>query len=319
LDWGRSGVRSLLRFTVIIGVATASLAVSVWGVSTLMGARSDLRANSPMQSEKRVALAGPFGALANRAEDPDAPQVAGLLFEPHALGADRARGFDRTVQQAANSAPMVIEHPHVAIAPPLPPERPAAAPQLASIDPPLPPQRPAPAPKLASIEPPPAVEAPRSERARNGAFTLPDIDKRTAVYDIAARTVYLPNGRKLEAHSGLGEKMDDPRYVNVKMRGATPPNVYALSLREQLFHGVRAIRLTPLDEGKMFGRGGILAHTYMLGPSGQSNGCVSFENYQAFLQAYLRGEVERMVVVSHLPKSSAPALMSMRQDNDHYY
>lgn len=312
-------MRSLLRFTVIVGVAFALLAVSVWGVSSLIGARSDLRANSPMQSEKRVAFAGPYGALANRGEDPDA-QVAGLLFQSQALGADRARGFDRTAQEAANSAPMVIEHPRVAMAPPLPPERPAAAPQLASIEPPLPPQRPAAGPKLASVEPPPVSEL-RNERApaRNGAFTLPDIDKRTAVYDISARTVYLPNGRKLEAHSGLGEKMDDPRYVSVKMRGATPPNVYALSLRGQLFHGVRAIRLTPLDEDKMFGRAGILAHTYMLGPSGQSNGCVSFENYQAFLQAYLNGEVERMVVVSHLPKSGAPALMSMRQDNERYY
>jgi hypothetical protein len=33
----------------------------------------------------------------------------------------------------------------------------------------------------------------------------------TAIYDITARTVYLPNGRRLEAHSGLGDQMDDPR------------------------------------------------------------------------------------------------------------
>jgi len=30
-------------------------------------------------------------------------------------------------------------------------------------------------------------------------------DSRTAIYDIAARTVYLPNGRRLEAHSGFGD------------------------------------------------------------------------------------------------------------------
>src|SRR5262249_8674856 len=35
-------------------------------------------------------------------------------------------------------------------------------------------------------------------------------DIRTAVYDIEAHTVYLPSGRKLEAHSGLGEYMDNP-------------------------------------------------------------------------------------------------------------
>ncbi|MFZ1883768.1 MAG: DUF2778 domain-containing protein [Rhodoplanes sp.] len=134
-------------------------------------------------------------------------------------------------------------------------------------------------------------------------------DGRTAIYDISARTVYLPNGRRLEAHSGLGAYMDSPRHVNLRMRGATPPNVYKLSLRERLFHGVRAIRLTPVDEGKMHGRAGILAHTYMLGSNGQSNGCVSFRNYPEFLKAYLKGEVTRLVVVEHLdsPPSSTVA------------
>ncbi len=134
-------------------------------------------------------------------------------------------------------------------------------------------------------------------------------DGRTAIYDISARTVYLPNGRRLEAHSGLGAYMDSPRHVNLRMRGATPPNVYKLSLRERLFHGVRAIRLNPVDEGKMHGRAGMLAHTYMLGPNGQSNGCVSFRNYPEFLKAYLKGEVTRLVVVEHLdsPPSSTVA------------
>jgi hypothetical protein len=123
---------------------------------------------------------------------------------------------------------------------------------------------------------------------------------RTAIYDIAAHTVYLPNGQRLEAHSGLGSRMDDPRYVNLKMHGPTPPNVYELKLREAAFHGVRALRLNPVDENKMYGRAGILAHTYMLGPNGQSNGCVSFSDYQAFLNAYLRGEIQRLVVVERL-------------------
>jgi hypothetical protein len=50
----------------------------------------------------------------------------------------------------------------------------------------------------------------------------------------------------------------------------------------------------------MYGRDGILAHTYMLGASGASFGCVSFKHYDAFLQAFRRGEVNRMVVVPHL-------------------
>jgi hypothetical protein len=121
----------------------------------------------------------------------------------------------------------------------------------------------------------------------------------TALYDISARVVYMPNGERLEAHSGLGEKLDDPRFVHVRMHGATPPGTYDLTEREKLFHGVRAIRLNPVGgSAAVHGRAGLLAHTYMLGPNGQSNGCVSFRQYDKFLQAYLRGEVKRLVVVA---------------------
>jgi len=122
----------------------------------------------------------------------------------------------------------------------------------------------------------------------------------TAIYDISAHTVYLPNGVRLEAHSGLGEHIDDVRSVHLRSRGPTPPNVYELKLRESLFHGVQAIRLDPVDGGKMYGRDGILAHPFMLGPNGQSNGCVSLKDYAAFLNAYLSGEITRLVVVEQL-------------------
>jgi hypothetical protein len=125
-------------------------------------------------------------------------------------------------------------------------------------------------------------------------------DGRTAIYDISARTVYLPNGKRLEAHSGLGSMIDNPHYVNTRMRGSTPPNIYNLTMRERTFHGVRAIRLNPVDESRMHGRAGILAHTYMLGSNGQSNGCVSFSNYPEFLNAYLKGEITRLAVVERL-------------------
>ncbi|MGO4524211.1 DUF2778 domain-containing protein [Microvirga sp. 2MCAF35] len=121
----------------------------------------------------------------------------------------------------------------------------------------------------------------------------------TAVYDITAQVVIMPNGERLEAHSGLGDMMDNPRHVNVRMKGATPPGTYVVSEREALFHGVRALRLTPVGgSAAIYGRDGILAHTYMLGPRGDSNGCVSFRNYDRFLQAYLRGEVKRLVVTA---------------------
>ena len=78
--------------------------------------------------------------------------------------------------------------------------------------------------------------------------------------------VYLPDGTQLEAHSGLGSKMDDPRYSHVRMQGVTPPHIYELKPREALFHGVPALRLNPIGgEDKIFGRDGLLAHTYMLG------------------------------------------------------
>jgi hypothetical protein len=127
-----------------------------------------------------------------------------------------------------------------------------------------------------------------------------DDDGRTAIYDITARTVYLPSGRRLEAHSGYGGYMDSPRHVHMRMRGATPPNVYNLALRERLFHGVRALRLNPVDGGRMYGRDGILAHSYLLGPNGQSHGCVSFSNYPEFLSAFLKGEITRLAVVERL-------------------
>jgi hypothetical protein len=120
-----------------------------------------------------------------------------------------------------------------------------------------------------------------------------------AVYDISARVVYLPDGTKIEAHSGLGPARDDPSKVNERMRGPTPPATYALSPREQLFHGVAALRLTPIDSN-VFGRAGLLAHTYMLGPDGDSNGCISFRDYDAFLRAYRSGEITKLVVVTRL-------------------
>jgi hypothetical protein len=200
---------------------------------------------------------------------------------------------------------------HQKIAAAAPPEKPAPAtpPQKAAAVAPA--EKPmAPAHKLAMVAsadttgsiPRETPSAPRRELSQPvlNKVTLPAPGSRFAVYDISASTVYLPSGEKLEAHSGLGDKMDDPRHVNVRMRGATPPNIYNLAMRESLFHGVAAIRLKPVHEDRMFGRDGILAHTYMLGSNGQSNGCVSFKNYAAFLRAFQKGEFDRMIVVAKM-------------------
>lgn len=122
----------------------------------------------------------------------------------------------------------------------------------------------------------------------------------TALYDISARTVYMPDGTRLEAHSGYRELLDDVRYVDVKDRGPTPPQVYELKPREKIFHGVQALRMTPIGEGDLYGRTGLLTHSYLLGPNGDSNGCVSFKDYDAFLRAFQNGSVKRLVVVKTL-------------------
>jgi hypothetical protein len=48
----------------------------------------------------------------------------------------------------------------------------------------------------------------------------------------------------------------------------------------------------------------------MLGPNGQSNGCVSFSDYPAFLNAFLKGEIDRLVVVEHLANAPSPETAS---------
>jgi hypothetical protein len=133
---------------------------------------------------------------------------------------------------------------------------------------------------------------------------------RTAIYDISAHVVYMPNGETLEAHSGLGQWLDDPSSFSRKDRGVTPPATYKISLREKPFHGVQALRLTPVGDAQMYGRDGMLAHSYMLGPNGQSNGCVSFKDYDKFLAAYSNGAVERLIVVPKLSTVTAYAQAS---------
>ncbi len=124
-------------------------------------------------------------------------------------------------------------------------------------------------------------------------------DRQTAVYDITGKMLYLPSGIGLEAHSGMGGLRDDPDHVSQRMLGATPPATYELKPREKLFHGVRALRMTPI-EGSALGRVGLLTHPYMLGPDGDSNGCVSIKNYDRFLKAYDDGEIAKLAVVTSL-------------------
>ncbi|MEQ1953050.1 tlde1 domain-containing protein [Mesorhizobium sp. CN2-181] len=129
----------------------------------------------------------------------------------------------------------------------------------------------------------------------------------TAVYDISAKVVYMPDGSRLEAHSGIGAMADDPRYVHVKMKGATPPGTYNLVMREKRFHGVEAVRMLPANGKVAHNRDGILAHSYLLrGGRAESHGCVAFKDYNRFLTAFKKGKVTRIVVVPGGGKSRKP-------------
>ena len=216
---------------------------------------------------------------------PILPAPAHSIARPESLAPAKAARYPSRMRMAAVA----------------PEEAPAPAPRRA---------RPRPAP-VAAVAPPPDsrnplqrffdafTQGPRSNVSPGSNFAA-SYGSRTAVYDIAAHTVYLPNGERLEAHSGLGALKDNPRYVFAKDRGPTPPHVYDLALRRRLFHGVQALRLNPVGGGAMYGRVGLLAHSYMLGPNGDSNGCLSFRQYPQFLRAYLSGQINRIVVVPHL-------------------
>lgn len=197
---------------------------------------------------------------------------------------------------------------------PLPRSRPA----IASLD-----ARPAPAVAQADNARPPAD---RSLLQKLMASLTPDrglfgrgpdlaalgYDNQTAVYDISAHAVYMPNGVVLEAHSGLGALRDDPDRVSVPNTGATPPATYDLKLREKDFHGVQAIRMNPVEGSDIWGRSGILVHPFMLGPQGDSNGCVSIKDYDRFLRAFNEGAVNRIVVVPSLKSTVAAQAAASR-------
>jgi len=125
-------------------------------------------------------------------------------------------------------------------------------------------------------------------------------DGATAVYDLKAHAVYLPNGTVFEAHSGMGALRDDPDHVDVRMQGATPPAVYSLKPREREFHGVAALRMTVADGSDINGRSGLLVHSFMLGPNGDSNGCISVKDYDRFLKAFNDGQFSHIAVVPSL-------------------
>lgn len=129
-------------------------------------------------------------------------------------------------------------------------------------------------------------------------------NSKVAIYDVSNATVTLPDGTKLRAHSGIGAMRDNPRYEHVTMRGPTPAGIYRLKMREERFYGVEAIRMTSIDGRDPKNRTGLLTHTNLLRGQIGSHGCVAFQNYQPFLRAFKRGQINTLVVVPRMPSSS---------------
>jgi hypothetical protein len=257
-------------------------------------------------------------AQAVPAATPASPAVAVASLAqsaPSKLAAAAAPDHEPEEEDVAEAATTVLASLETEDLPDLglvPSWRPAIA-RKSVIAPVVPDRRGETVPALAYARPDNPIERPA---AKSAAIPWPDMGRKTAIYDISNAVVHMPNGEKLEAHSGRGTMRDNPKFTHVKMRGATPPSTYRLTMRESRFHGVEAIRLNPVDGRAPQGRTGLLAHTYLLRVPGDSSGCVVFKNYARFLAAFKRGEVDRMIVVARLddaPTARVASLFSMRR------
>jgi hypothetical protein len=316
-----------------VGFAALASTVGALTICALLPSKATSSTPPPTHQTRKAAPAGQVGASID---------VARVWAEEHALlravSRPRVRAAVANVWAPAGgvSTLLATRFPSagdvrldgIEIAVPMPPRAPVA--RLAGVQrQAAEPEAPAQAreqaqgqegPQLASLPPQTETPAPNTFNFLRKLFADPDeaaqamlaAHPKTAIYDIERRVVYLPNGDKLEAHSGFGKFMDDPASVDRKNLGVTPPNVYAVTFRKKLFHGVRALRLTPVGKGEMHGRDGMLAHSYLLNQAGASNGCVSVKEYDRLLQAYRDGAFERFIVVPRID-DSAPALVASLQ------
>lgn len=280
--------------------AKSALAVKL---ARLKLARSLLASQAESQAEHAK-------KLAEATEDLPTPSVTVTALQSVGTAASATTDItvDPAAYQLAGLAGPVPDKPG-AIVPPPPGAKPAPPRRLASADKPRPsPSEESAAPVLAYANPGNPAEDEHGtfsgigklfNGSRNG---LPGAHEKVAVYDISAATVYMPDGTKLEAHSGIGHRKDNPKFAYVKNLGPTPPNVYKLRMRERRFHGVEAIRMLPIDRAAMKGRDGMLAHTPLLRRTNGSHGCVAFKHYAKFLKAFKAGKVKTMIVVPSMEK-----------------
>ncbi|SOC86224.1 Protein of unknown function [Ensifer adhaerens] len=251
--------------------------------------KSDVFAQAEMQKMLRLASV-PTPTAAPDANDATAVATASIPQKPEA---DQQVASIATPDSPENRFSLVMQDPNFDA--PLPMARPegwpkSPAPSVAAKDE---------APKQALAYASPQVDNEEMGLPRKAAIA-PKLQAGVAIYDITAKTVYMPDGTKFEAHSGLGQYRDNPKYKAMKGKGPTPPNTYTLSMRETPFHGVPALRMTPKDRTRMYGRDGILTHTYLRRRPGDSAGCIAFKDYYKFLKYFKRGELHTIVVVESL-------------------
>lgn len=275
-------------YTVPPRESVASVNVPVFPKKAELFAQADMNkmlrtANLPTPSLPPEVIPTPAVATASIPQKPEADQqVASLDTDSSA-----ENRFSLVMQDPDFSAPLPMARPEGW------PKAPAS-PATAKAD----------APKQALAYANPQVD--NEEMGLPRKAVAPQMQAGVAIYDISAHTVYMPDGTRFEAHSGLGKYRDDPKYKNVKTKGPTPPNTYRLTMRESPFHGVPALRMTPKYPDRMYGRDGILTHTYLRRRPGDSAGCVAFKDYYKFLKYFKRGEIHTMVVVESLG-NDAPA------------
>ncbi|MEP9388663.1 tlde1 domain-containing protein [Mesorhizobium sp. KR9-304] len=280
---------------------------------------SALPAPQPTQAAADVAPASPglegvqiaYAAVESDWNNPVQLALASLAVDPYAMGEDEPVTSEDQMPEAVDLPPAKPDAKPAKLDA-KPDVRPAREPAKVADEPAAPARKPA---RTERREPEQALAYARPDKPAVGAFknlfNTPKAGNGVAIYDISAAVVHMPDGTKLEAHSGIGKMADNPRYVHVKMNGPTPPNTYRLSMREKRFHGVEAVRMTPVGGGKMHGRDGILAHSYLLrGGREESHGCVAFKDYPRFLKAFKQGKVKQIVVVPSMSKMPKVQMVS---------
>ncbi|MCX7303400.1 MAG: DUF2778 domain-containing protein [Hyphomicrobiales bacterium] len=269
-------------------LSSAALSRTLLGGEFAYPEADDAKADNPVQLALASVADDPFGM----GEDADGLSMPESVDLPPSKPAERAKPADAASDKDASE--------------------PAIAPKPGKAAKRQPPAKPEPQ-ALAYARP----DKPETAGAFNNLFNKPKAGPGVAIYDISAGVVHMPDGSKLEAHSGIGKMADNPRFVHVKMNGPTPPNTYRLSMREQRFHGVEAVRMTPVGGQAMHGRTGILAHSYLLrGGRAESHGCVAFKDYPKFLKAFKQGKVKQLVVVPSMSKMPKQPKVQMVSNSD---